>query len=817
MSFSRRNNRVASAVYQAMLADIRYALRGLRRSPLFTTSVTATIGLGLGVLCSGFTIINGYVLKPIDLPDPRSIYEVSWDTTTTRRHRFSLPDFEALRDSAPHFSRLVAISPTMVRHEGVPLLGALVTGNFFQVLGARTSIGRTLIPSDAVAPGRGTAVVLSSSAWRSRFGSDPTIVGKTIVLRGQRFDVVGVLPREFVLPGLEGVGFFAPLTIARAFDVPDPWSDASPASLTVVGRLAETATASQARAWLDVWLHQRFPPGSESAPIGIRVESRATRIQLDGVILTLLLLILSAFGLVLLVACANVTNLVLARGFSRQREIAVRLSLGAARARVIRLLIIESLVLAVPAAIIGLALTTITARVFPALIAATIPLRTLPVDDILAPLDPDWRVISLLSIAAIISSVIVSLMPALQVTRANLVRASKGDEALDTRRSRLRTGLVGLQIAACVLFLVSATGLIDQSRRLAHPETTLSYERVATVRLAPRLRADLAARLASDPAIEMVGAAWRPPMNGPLRQMDVVSSTTRIAHNVGFTVVSPEYFPIFDIRVVRGRAFTAREADDAAPVAMVSEATARLLWPGIDPLGQTLDLVPPSGTRPERRPPHTSVRVIGLVQDVTNGLIIDGVDPSCVYFATGYNDTGELPLLVRVRGDMAAAQAAVTTAVNTLERDAPVQFLSFTEQLGAQVWAFSAFSTVASLLGVIGLLLAFSGTYAVVSFLVTQRTREFGIRMALGASVRQIVGGMMSETFRTAGIGLATGVVVAIGLTRAIGGTIPLIPPVALRPYVVGVTIVLLATAVASLLPSLRATRIDPSKALRVE
>lgn len=300
-----------------MLADLRYALRSLRRSLLFAISVTTTIGLGLGVLCSGFTILNAYILKSIDLPEPHTLYELSWDTSTTRRHRFRLDDFEALRDNTPHFAPMAAGTDTTVMQDDVAMTGLLVTGDFFQVLRLQPAMGRALLQSDAAVPGQGSVVVLSDGVWRRRFGGDPAIVGQTIVLRQQRFDVVGVLPRGFSLPGLEIVGFYVPITMASAFDVPNPWSETSPPSLLTFGRLANGATESQARAWLAVWLRQRFPQASESTPTAVRVEPRGKRIPLDGIVLTMFLLIMSAFALVLFVACANVTNLVLARGYGR--------------------------------------------------------------------------------------------------------------------------------------------------------------------------------------------------------------------------------------------------------------------------------------------------------------------------------------------------------------------------------------------------------------------------------------------------------------------------------------------------------------------
>jgi predicted permease len=810
---------------ESLILDIRYALRGIRRSPLFAGSVAATIGLGLGVLCSGFTILNGYLLRPIDLPDARSLYALSWDTTSVTRHGFRLADVEALRDEAPFFAGVAASADAVIMQDGVAKRGRLVSGNYFQVLRGSMQLGRTLTTADAPAPGGAAVVVISDGLWRVQFGADPRIIGKEIVLRQGRFQVVGVAPPGFGFSEDIGTSFWAPLTMARAFGVADPWSGSGEYLLSVIVRLHDRSADPQVRAWFDTWARQRFPESTNEAPVAVRVEPKGDRIQLNRLTVTLLLLLVSAFGLVLLVACANVTNLMLARGFGRQREIAVRLSLGARRARVVRQLVIEGLVLGVPAALGGLALTSVTARAFPVLLAGSFPVGVVPIKEIMMPIDPDVRVISVLCSAAVVAAVFVSLVPALRVTRANLVRASKGEAALDTRGSRLRTGLVALQIGACVLFIVAATGLIDESKRLANPRSGLSYELVSNVNVPQRMRAAVAARVASDPAVELVAASWRPPMGGPLRLVDVVATQSRIERAAGFVVVSPEYFPVFGIRITRGRAFTKQEADAAAPVAVVSEATARTLWPGLDPLGQMLQLVPPrrsargpAGSVPEQRlPDYASVRIIGVAEDVTNGLATNGIDTSCVYFATGFGAPGDLSLLVRARRDTAAVQAAVTAAVTAIDPNASFQAISMREILGFLVWAFQAFSVTASLLGVIGLVLAFSGTYAVVSFLLAQRTREFGIRMAIGASVRQIVAGMMGETMRTASIGLGVGLLVAFALARAFGGVVPIIPSFAARTYLLGAIVVLAATATAALLPSLRVGRINPSNALRAE
>jgi predicted permease len=797
--------------------DVRYAMRVLRRTPLFAATVAATMGLGLGLVGSAFTILNAYILKPIDLPNPRALYAVSWDTETASRRRFGFADYDALQREAKDFSRLAAAQDVSVMRDAVSMRGVLVTGNFFEVLGARPALGRLLRPDDATAPGAGAVVVLGHNAWRSRFGSDPSIIGTQITLGRQRYEVVGVTEPFTTLPGQEMISFWAPLTMASAFATTDPWSEPNVATLRVIGRLRAGATASSAHAWLDVWLRQRFPPPSDAVPVTVRLDSLATRIPLNGETATMFSLLMAAFGLVLLVACANVTNLMLARALARQPEITVRLALGASRWRVARQLIVESLMLAVPAAGVGLALIVVTARLFPTLIVTTFPSGIAPVENVLMPLDPDLRVMAFLSLAAIVSAVLITLAPTLRLTRARLAQGSRGEASPDARGSRLRSGLVAVQIGACALFLVGAVGLLDESARLAHPDTKIDYERVGTVSLDQKVRTAVATRLAADPVVERIAAAWEPPMTGPLPSIVVTASTTRIAQPIGFAVVSDEYFSLFKIAVLRGRAFTRAEADAGAPVVVVSEAAAAALWPGLDPLGQTLDLSA-SGRQRSRRLTHQTVRVVGVAENAASGSFTDGSGGGSIYFATGLSAAGDIALLVRGRtDDFDAMKAALTAAVDEVAPDTAFQLMPIPTIVGGIAWIFQAFSLTASILGVVGLLLAYSGTHAVVSFLVAQRTREFGLRIALGASNWRIVWGMMVETFRTTSIGLVVGLALAAALVRLANSSIEIMPDFGVRPYVMGAAFVLMATAVAAFSPLRRASRIDPAQALRAE
>ena len=804
----------------SLFQDIRYALRTLRRSPLFVVTVAATMGLGLGLLGSAFTILNAYLLKPINLPDPQALYSVGWSKDAPeRRERFRLSDVEALQQDAPHFSQVTAALDVTVMEESVATRGFLVSGNYFDVLGARPAVGRLLRPDDAAARGGGAVVVLSHDLWRSRYGSNPAIVGQRISLGRQRYDVVGVADPDARVSGQEGLSFWIPITMAGAFPVADPLSESAEPSLFVIARLRQDATAASARAWLDVWLRQRFPPSADTVAPVARLDSLATRLPFNGPMVRLVTLIMSAFGLVLLVACANVTNLMLARAMARQPEVAVRLALGATRWRVARQLIVESLVLAAPATAIGLGLVVVTARVFPAAILATFPAGVLPIETLLIPLDPDVRVMAMLAGAALVSAVLITLAPTGRLAGLRLSQASRGEVSPDARGSRLRAGLVAMQIGACAAFLVGAVTLLDESSQITNRERNLEYERVTMVVMDPKVRATVVERLASDPAIDQVALSLKPPtLNGTLPTARATASATSLTQMAGFTIVSPGYFPLFDIELVRGRVFTPEEAAAGADVAVVSRATAAALWPGLDAVGQMLEFAEVASGRPDRQPPHRRVRIVGVVEDVATGSIIDGLDPSCVYFVTDVRSTADLSLLVSGRvNNVEAVRSAMAAAVKAAAPDASFRVVSLQTLIGVAAWALGAFSTTAWVLGVVGLLFAYTGTHAVVSFMVAQRTREFGVRMALGANARQIVQGLLTQMSRTASIGLAAGLLASAGVMRLFSRANEILPDSGWRALLVGAAIVILATAVAALAPLRDAARIDPARALRAE
>lgn len=801
----------------SLIQDIRYAIRGVRRAPLFAASVAGTIGLGLGILGSAFTIVNAYLLKPIDLTDPQELYALSWDSATAVPRGFTIEDVNALAAGPSPLSAVAARANAVAMYNGRPLVGEAVTDDFLNVIGASMLLGRPLLPEDAPAPGARAVVVLSHEAWRAHFASDPRIIGRQVVLSGQPFTVVGVTRPGQLLPGNDNLGFWTPLTMASAFQGADPWQQGAKPALGVVGRRRADATEAQLRAWFDTWLRQRFPNGAEAAPARVRVGSLATRIPQTRATTLLFSALVSAFGLVLLVACANVMNIMLARGLSRQRELGVRLSLGATRARVVRQLVVESLVLALPAAAIGLAITQLTARVFPVLLLGTMPAGTHVSNLYIAPLDPDARVLALLAIAAVTGAILVGLSPALQVARANLVLATRGELGSDTRVSRVRTVLVGAQVAAAVLCLIGAIGLAGEATRMARAETGLDFERVVDVRVPDGRRAAIVRRLDTHPAIEGVAVATRPPLTGEPRTIRLVPSRSgsSVEETAEFMVVSPMYFPLLGIQLTRGRVFTEIEAAAQAPVVVVSRSTAQRFWPGADPIGQTLDIKP--ATSSERSPMQGQVHVIGIVEDVVQGTLLHGIPATFVYVPTALSTAQPLSLLVRGRGDVAATVDAVHQVMEEVDPNAAFDTRPIRDLAGLQVWAVGSFSTAASIPGIVGLLLAFTGTYGVVAFVAAQRRREFGVRMALGATPAGIVRGMVADALRTGAIGAASGALIAVALSRAASSALEFIPVFGARPYVIAGAIVLAASAIAAWLPSARAARMDPAAALRAE
>jgi predicted permease len=772
-----------------MLQDVRYAIRGFLRTPAFAITVIVTIGLALGLNTTLFTIFDSYVLRPFAVRDPYSLYQFTWLTRNGGTHQFTLREFEDFQSHNPVFAEAIASEPAaaFARTEGISLLGQRVSRNYFTMLGIDAAMGRSFLAEDAV--------VLAYGAWKEKFGADPKILGKKLVLFGSVYEVVGVARKDF--NGLTQV--------PRDFWI--PLKPADQPGLQVIGRLKPDITPRQAQAALLVWARQATDelPETQRAD-GIYFQSSATSIPISPQLMAGFAPILAAFGLVLLITCANIANMMLARAMARQREITVRLSLGASRLRLVRQLVTESLLVAIPAAAAGFAISEATLRTSQRLLVATMPplfakfIR-------MGRIQPDGKVFIFLVVAAVLSTIVFGLVPALQATRQNL----------SVRSGRLRSGLLVLQVTVCALLLICAGILLRGSRQLSERDVGLQTRGVIDVELSQALQSKIAEHLAAEPWVESIATTWHAPLAGSLSGITIAPGSAPTLIRAAYNFVSPEYFGVFRIPVVRGRNFTADEAASEAPVAIISEAAARALWPNQDSLGQTIRIeAEPRSSRRNKIPGFRSARVIGVAPDVISGVIFEGPDPALLYFPTSSRGTMNGSLLLGVKGD---PEIARRTLDSLLERVAPGALQRVTpvgELLDAQIYPFRIAFAIASVLGGLALVLTLSGIYGVLSYLVNQRTKEIGIRVALGATNANVIRLVLSQSFRLTSYGIAIGVVMALGVSKVFASELS-INTFDLLAYGSGIGVVLSAALAASYFPSRRAVRVDPASTLRYE
>lgn len=808
---------------QTAFRDLRYALAGFRRKPGFALTVIATIALALGLNTALFTILNAYVFQPLKVRDPYRLYEFTWTERGGGEARFSWNRFQEFREENPAFAEVAAVDRLgLSRVEGHLMLGQLVTLNYFQMLGVGASLGRTIQPGDAAASL--DEVVLSSSAWTNKFGRDPHVLGKRIVIHGHSLEVVGVAQ-----PGFDGLGavpldFWTPLALAPQLEADaDLFGPAQPERLTVIGRLRPGITLNRARSSLSAWamLHTAQSAEPRRAAQAL-LRSRATMLALDPAVVAAFIPVLLAFGLVLVIACANVANMMLARGMSRQREIAIRLAIGAGRARLIRQLLTESVVLALPGAAAGLVVSRESIRWGERFILATLPSGYLEFVHMI-PLEPDARVFCFILAAAVAAALLFGLAPAIQSTRANILQAAKGEFTTDFRPARLRDGLVIGQIAVSVLFLIFAAVLFRANHELRAVDVGLRSAGVIELNIEDHYRDRILQRLAGEPAIQTIAAASKVPFGGYLPRVSVVQGDAA-GFPAGYLYASPEYFEMFRLPLMRGRNFTQQEAASAAPLAILSQATAARLFPGRDPLGQSLQLERKTRRRSSLAdpkagpPPYPSVTIIGIARDAVNGWVADGQDYTCVYFPTIVSRPGNV-LFARAGGDVEAARRKLDAALDAAIPGAVDQIHAMDEILAIQLYPFRGLYWASCALGMLALVLTLSGTYGVLSYVTAQRTREIGIRVALGARPTAVAGLVLKQSLRFALTGAAIGVLGAAGVVRLVAAEIDMrtFDPFDGLAFGMGVLLAIAASTAAAWLPSRRAANIEPLSTLRCD
>src|SRR5260370_5968169 len=549
-----RGVRLIETIWQ----DTRYAIRGFRRAPVFALTVVATIALGLGLITAFFTVLNAFYLRPLAVHDPYSLYEIFWTDRTGDGHDFTWPEFQEFLRENPAHSEALAYLRVGARLDGRQESGILVTAEYFRMLGVSAALGRTLLPEDYSAPGGEQVIVLSYSAWQNQFAGDPHIIGKKVLLRGYPFEVVGGAPSGFNGLGARPTDFWAPLTMSARFDSgPHLFGPERPRLLGIVARLKSGFGVRQAQAGVTVWAQRvtANAPNDRKAA-GAAFVSRATTKPFNPKNVLMFSVLLAAFMVVLLIGCTNVANLMLSRAVSRQREIGIRLSLGATRGRLILQLLAESILLALPAAALGFVLSQafiglairVLFRTLPPGIAAGVLTR-------IPSLPLDLRVFGFGLAAALVSALLFGLAPAVQATRTNVMQAARGDFSSEFRPSRLRNALVVGQITVCVLLLITAAILLRGIKRIETLDTGLSTRASIEMVVEEESRARVLERLSIDPAVQILSAGRNAPVNlKPMVPVMPHEGGTRL--QIESNRVSPEYFTVFEIPIMRRVGFT---------------------------------------------------------------------------------------------------------------------------------------------------------------------------------------------------------------------------------------------------------------------
>ena len=808
------------ALLDNLVRDVRYAGRSFRRAPLAALTITTTVGLGLGLVAVVFTIFNAFVFLVDEVHNPYELFAVERPRSANAKpETFTRSQYDVLVRETGIFTDAFAKTPEIDSWiEGRRLEGPLVTGNFFQVLGVGAAQGRTLTPFDDE-PGGPPVIVLSHRAWARHFASDPGVLHRTVLVNGASFHVVGVMP-----PGFRGLtvappDYWAPLSLLGHFNRGTQDGEDA-AGLQVVGRLKPDVSRGQALAKLIAWDSRRAAEGVIERPAASLVlEPKLGTVPQPAEAVLVFMPLFFAFGLILLIGCANVANLLLARGVARQREIGIRLSIGASRRRVISQLLTENLLLALAAAALGFG---ISRAVLAAIVYALT--STFPPDfgNIRLAVPPaDWRVALFLVAGAMLSTLFFALAPALQATRVELVRAIRGEVMRDARPGRARDALVALQVTGSVLLLICAAVFLRSTWAAATVDPGIRTIDTINVHILNEQRRgailDVVRREAS---VASVAASWPGGLGGRAALADGPQGKSAVAYQF----VSPEYFGVLGIDLVRGRGFTDVERSARASVAVVSESVARQLWPRADALGQVVRIEPDTKRNPPEpdEPPllSQSFIVVGIARDVA-GFRLGGLRMAGAGLYVPIDaEAARTSLTLRVRGDSARARDALVDRFAGIDPNmAEVSTLQNMARMEAYLLAIPFWLTF--VLGALALVLTLSGLFSVLSYLVEQRTREIGVRMAIGATRRSIAGLVVSQLVRPVGIGLFIGGSLTLALGAAllatpvaaeIGGAVRFFDPIA---YAASLLCVVTACTSAALIPAVRAGRIDPVGALR--
>ena len=806
--------------------DLRFGLRILRRSPVFTTVAVGTLALGIGANSAIFSVVNAVLLQPLPFPDTRSLVSV-WDGG------HSLSEFAYIRDRSRTLESVATYMPNFGvslsgAEEPVRLTSAQVSAGFFDVLRVGALRGRFFMAGDD-GPGAARVVVISHALWRDRFGSDPDIVGKPIELDGVSRLVVGVAPPGFTFPSSE-TRLWLPLLIdptgARCTSASPPRCLAAAVGTSwgayghqIIGRLKEGVTREQARN--DVYrvgedLQRDNPVWRPTMPQyldGLKISELRDRLVQDSQ--RLLFVLLGAVGLVLAMACANVANLLVVRGATRSREMSIRAAIGAGPARLSRQLFIEHLLLAGLGGTAGLILAVIAVPVLVSLLPATTPR--------LGEVRLDGWVVAFTVLATAVTALLSGIAPARRLARTNGLQAvGSARSGVTAPHRRLAAVLVSAQIAIGVMLAIGAGLLVRSLARIMNVDPGFASEQVVTAQVnPPRWRyADVqrqrtlvrqaVERLASAPGVSAAAVTTQLPFDqtnhGMAMWIDGWTTDPNKLELFELRKVTPDFFRAMGIPIRQGRAFNDADRSNGAPVAIVSETAARRFWSGREALGGQL-----------RYPWPGWISVVGVVADVRNNDLKEAELPA-VYVP--YDQTPEVPfaLTVRATGDPAATIAMIRSVMLDLASDTP---LSRERTMAALVDDSMLGARAAAVLllgfGVLALLLGSIGTYGLVAYGVEARQREFAVRIAVGARATSVMRLVLGEGARLAAIGVVIGVGGAFALSGVMRGLLFEVAPTDPVTFTAASLLLAVTAMLACAIPAWRATRVDPNATLRRE
>src|SRR5689334_13395890 len=802
------------------MGDIRYALRNLLRRPTFTLIAVVTLALGIGANTAIFSAINALLLKPLPFPQLDRVVAI-WDKMPSRgvkHNEVAFGNYFDWQSQTQSFEQLALYRWWNANLTGSDsperIQGFLVTANFLDATGMKPIMGRTFLPEENQ-PGKDQVAVLTYSLWQRRFGGDPNILDKTITVNSIARRVIGVMPDRFNFP--KGGEIYAPLQIT-----PELIKSRTSHSFYVIGRLKPSASIAGAQAEIDnisARLEQQFPESNTGWGATVYPIVADTVRTYD----TALWVMMAAVGFVLLIACANVANLMLARASGRQKEIAVRTALGASRWRIIRQLLTESVLVALIGGALGI---LIGFWGIDALRAGN------PADA--AKYAAGWyqlginRTVLLFTLGlSVVSGIVFGLAPALQMSKPNLNDSLKeGTRGTTSTSHRLRSSLVVFEVALSLVLLVGAGLLTRSFLSLLRTDPGFNPDHVLTMTIVlpgakykdDASRAafynDLVQRVKAQPGVQSAAFVNYLPLGGSnSSDAYLIEGEPEPApgqeHEGRYRVATPDYFHTMEIPIVRGRAFTEQDKAGATPVIIVNETLARQHWPGQDPIGKRIRFYGP----PERT---AWMEIIGVVKDVKHELNIP-VTPE-YYLPHAQDSWNAMVLVARTTVEPSSLAAALRQQVWATDKDQPVFDVKTMQEVRSSSVALYSFSSVMlAIFAGIALVLAAIGIYGVMAFAVTQRTQEIGIRMALGARTVDVLKLVVNHGMKLALIGIVIGLAGAWALTRFIEKLLVGVQPTDVLTFSLVSLCLLVAAFVACYLPARRATKVDPLVALRYE